>query len=312
LILVLANTAQSWHLQSQPMITRHALRAQRTQTQNRILLAEDNPVNQKVASKLLEKLQYRVDVVADGLAAVAAWQTGKFDLIVMDCQMPQMDGYEATREIRRFEAGGRHIPIVALTAHAMTGDEAKCRAAGMDDYLSKPIDRSKLEACLERLLIGSGSTLTVATRAVAIVKEEPVVTAESPTATRDPVPVAASAPPSAPVTPHTPVDWDALLESIDGDKGFARDLADAFVATGTRELAAISTALDTGDAAGLRMAAHTLKGASANLRAPAVAAAAAQLESAAGQAESAQTAALAEKLTAEVTKMTAYLQSKVG
>jgi CheY-like chemotaxis protein len=312
LILVLANTAQSWHLQSQPMITRHALRAQRTQTQNRILLAEDNPVNQKVASKLLEKLQYRVDVVADGLAAVAAWQTGKFDLIIMDCQMPQMDGYEATREIRRFEAGKRHIPIVALTAHAMTGDEAKCRAAGMDDYLSKPIDRSKLEACLERLLIGSGSTLTMATRAVAIMKEGPVVTGESPTAAQDLVSVATNASPSAPVTPHTPVDWDALLESIDGDEGFARDLADAFVATGTRELAAISTALGTGDAAGLRVAAHTLKGASANLRAPAVAAAAAQLESAAGQGESAQTAALAEKLTAEVTKMTAYLQSKVG
>jgi signal transduction histidine kinase/CheY-like chemotaxis protein len=312
LILVLANTAQSWHLQSQPMITRHALRAQRTQIQNRILLAEDNLVNQKVASKLLEKLQYRVDVVADGLAAVAAWQTGKFDLIIMDCQMPQMDGYEATREIRRFEAGKRHIPIVALTAHAMTGDEAKCRAAGMDDYLSKPIDRSKLEACLERLLIGSGSTLTMAAKAVAIMKEGPVVTGESPTATQDPVSVAANASPSAAVTPHTPVDWDALLESIDGDEGFARDLADAFVATGTRELAAISTALGTGDAAGLRVAAHTLKGASANLRAPAVAAVAAQLESAAGQGESAQTAALAEKLTAEVTKMTAYLQSKVG
>jgi CheY-like chemotaxis protein len=276
------------------------------------LLAEDNPVNQKVASRLLEKLQYRVDVVADGLAAVAAWQSGKFDLIFMDCQMPQMDGYEATREIRRLEAGKSHIPIIALTAHAMTGDEAKCRAAGMDDYLSKPIDRSKLEACLERLLIGSGSTLTMATRAVAIMKEGPVVTGESPTAAQDLVSVATNASPSAPVTPHTPVDWDALLESIDGDEGFARDLADAFVATGTRELAAISTALGTGDAAGLRVAAHTLKGASANLRAPAVAAAAAQLESAAGQGESAQTAALAEKLTAEVTKMTAYLQSKVG
>ena len=285
LILVLANTAQSWHLQSQPMITRHALRAQRAQTHNRILLAEDNPVNQKVASKLLEKLQYRVDVVADGLAAVAAWQTGKFDLIFMDCQMPQMDGYEATREIRRLEAGKSHIPIIALTAHAMTGDEAKCRAAGMDDYLSKPIDRNKLEACLERLLIGKGSTLSMTARAA----EEP-----------------------APTTPHDPVDWDALLESIDGDESFARDLADAFVATGTRELAAISTALGAGDAAALRSSAHTIKGASANLRAPAVVAAAAQLESAAGLGENTQTAALAEKLAVEVTKMTAYLQSKVG
>jgi CheY-like chemotaxis protein len=225
-----------------------------------------------------------VDVVADGLAAMAAWQTGKFDLIFMDCQMPQMDGYEATREIRRLEAGKSHIPIIALTAHAMTGDEAKCRAAGMDDYLSKPIDRNKLEACLERLLIGNGSTL----------------------------PMAARAAPPAPTTPHAPVDWDAFLESIDGDEGFARDLADAFVATGTRELAAISTALGAGDTAALRSSAHTIKGASANLRAPAVVAAAAQLESAAGLGENTQTAALAEKLAAEVTKMTAYLQSKVG
>src|SRR3984957_16222341 len=304
LILALANTAHSWHLQSQPMITRHALRAQRAQTRNRILLAEDNLVNQKVALRLLEKLDYRVDLVADGLAAVAAWQTGKFDLIIMDCQMPQMDGYEATREIRRLEGGQRRIPIVALTAHAMKGDEDKCRAAGMDDYLSKPIDRSKLEACLERLLIGSGSTLTMANRAAVNAKETP--------AEREAPVVADPAAVAAPVPPHIPVDWDALLESIDGDEVFARDLADAFVETGTRELAAISTALRQGDASALRMAAHTLKGASANLRAPAVAAAAAQLESAVGLGENAQTAALAEKLTAEITKMTAYLRSKVS
>ncbi len=293
LILVLANTAHSWHLQSQPMITRHALRAQRAQTRNRILLAEDNLVNQKVALRLLEKLNYRVDVVADGLTAVAAWQTGKHDLIIMDCQMPQMDGYEATREIRRLEEGERHIPIVALTAHAMKGDEEKCRAAGMDDYLSKPIDRAKLEACLEHLLPSIGSTgLTLA------IKEAPVV--------------AESAPQHTPVQPHHPVDWDALLESIDGDQDFARDLADAFIGTGDRELAAIAAALGTGDAAALRESAHALKGASANLRASAATSAAAQLESAAGMGTSPQIPALAEKLTTEVKRMTAYLRSKVG
>ncbi len=293
LILVLANTAHSWHLQSQPMITRHALRAQRAQTRNRILLAEDNLVNQKVALRLLEKLNYRVDVVADGLTAVAAWQTGKYDLIIMDCQMPQMDGYEATREIRKLEEGKRHIPIVALTAHAMKGDEEKCRAAGMDDYLSKPIDRAKLEACLEHLLPSIGSTgLTLA------IKEAPVV--------------AESAPQHTPVQPHHPVDWDALLESIDGDQDFARDLADAFIGTGDRELAAIAAALGTGDAAALRESAHALKGASANLRASAATSAAAQLESAAGMGTSPQIPALAEKLTTEVKRMTAYLRSKVG
>jgi len=261
LVLVLANTAQSWHLQSQPMITRHALRAQRAQSRSRILLAEDNLVNQKVASRLLEKLNYRVDVVADGLAAVAAWQTGKFDLIIMDCQMPRMDGYEATREIRRLEEGKCHIPIVALTAHAMKGDEEKCRAAGMDAYLSKPIDRVKLEDCLERLRPNTGST-----GLMPAIKEAPAGAESAP----QPVPVQ---------LPH-PVDWEALLDSIDGDRAFARDLADAFIGTGDRELAAIAAALSTGNAAALRESAHALKGASANLRASAAASAAAQLETA--------------------------------
>jgi PAS domain S-box-containing protein len=161
LIFALANTARSWHLQSQPMITRHALRAQRVRSGNRILLAEDNLVNQKVAVRLLEKLDYRVDVVADGRSAVIAWQTGNFDLILMDCQMPELDGYAATREIRELEEANRHIPIVALTAHAMKGDEEKCRAAGMDDYLTKPIDRIKLDACLNRLLPSTGSTASM-------------------------------------------------------------------------------------------------------------------------------------------------------
>jgi two-component system sensor histidine kinase/response regulator len=164
LILVLANSADSWHLQSQPIITRHALRTQRARTSYRILLVEDNLVNQKVASRLLEKFGHCVDVAADGRAAVAAWRGDNFDLIFMDCQMPQMDGFEATREIRRLEAGRAHVPIVALTADAMKEAEDKCRAAGMDDYLSKPIDRGKLEACLARHLPGVGLGVSAATR----------------------------------------------------------------------------------------------------------------------------------------------------
>ncbi|MGH8220922.1 MAG: PAS domain-containing protein [Steroidobacteraceae bacterium] len=118
----------------------------------RILLAEDNPVNQKVARALLERLGVAVEIVANGRDAVEAWLRGGFDLIVMDCQMPEVDGYEATREIRHLEAGGRRTPIVALTANAMKGDEEVCRAAGMDDYLAKPLDGTRLRDCLERHL----------------------------------------------------------------------------------------------------------------------------------------------------------------
>jgi signal transduction histidine kinase/DNA-binding response OmpR family regulator len=159
LMLILTQEATAWHERSQPIVTRHALRAQRGRTRDRILLAEDNVVNQKVAMKMLEKMDYRVDVVADGKAAVEAWQSGRYDLILMDCQMPELDGYEASREIRRLEkeqareAAGR-IPIVALTAHAMKGAEEECLAAGMDAYLAKPIERADLDAMMARFLRG--------------------------------------------------------------------------------------------------------------------------------------------------------------
>ena len=121
----------------------------------RILLAEDNVVNEKVAKRFLEKLGYSVDAVANGRDAVDAWARGGYDLVLMDCQMPVLDGYAATREIRARENGGARIPIVALTANAMKKDELECRQAGMDDHLAKPLDREALARCLE-LHLGAG------------------------------------------------------------------------------------------------------------------------------------------------------------
>jgi PAS domain S-box-containing protein len=154
LAIVLAARATAWHLQSQPMITRHELRSQRNRSKHHILLAEDNAVNQKVACRTLEKLGYRVDVACDGRAAVNGWTSGRYDLILMDCQMPVLDGYDATGEIRALEQkhGRVRMPIIALTAHTMQGAAERCLASGMDDYLAKPIDRAQLQACLERYL----------------------------------------------------------------------------------------------------------------------------------------------------------------
>ena len=144
---VLSGNAEDWHSRTQGIVTKPPpiLEAKK----RRILLAEDNIVNEKVATHTLRKLGYEVHAVADGQAAVAAWRDGRYDLILMDCQMPILDGYEATREIRALEAGQRRIPIVALTAHAMKDDDAKCLAAGMDHHLTKPLDRERLQACLD-------------------------------------------------------------------------------------------------------------------------------------------------------------------
>jgi two-component system, sensor histidine kinase and response regulator len=158
LMMVLGTQAEGWRTATQPIVTRHALRSQRLREAQHILLAEDNVVNQKVACRILEKLGYRVDVAGDGQAAFEAWQSGRYQAILMDCQMPVMDGYETTRKIREHEAGGKHVPIIALTAHAMKGADNECRAAGMDDYLSKPIDREQLQKTLNRWLSDPGES----------------------------------------------------------------------------------------------------------------------------------------------------------
>ena len=147
---VLSGKAEDWHSRTQGIVTQPVPTL--TTKKRRILLAEDNPVNEKVATHTLRRLGYEVHAVVDGQEAVAAWRERHYDLILMDCQMPVLDGYEATREIRNLEGGLRHIPIVALTAHAMKDDDAKCKAAGMDFHLTKPLDRARLQACLDQYL----------------------------------------------------------------------------------------------------------------------------------------------------------------
>lgn len=153
LMVVLAQRSEVWRSQTQPIVTRHQLRAQRSRGRNRVLLAEDDILNQKIVVRLLEKLGYRVDVVSDGWAAITQWQTGHYGLILMDCRMPELDGYEAAAEIRRLESSGAdRVPIVALLERGTRGADLTCVDAGMDEFLFKPIARNELVACLDQYL----------------------------------------------------------------------------------------------------------------------------------------------------------------
>jgi PAS domain S-box-containing protein len=244
-----------------------------------ILVAEDNVVNQKVALATLSKLGYAAEVVGSGIDAVTQWRSGRFDLILMDCQMPQLDGYQATREIRRLEANGQHIPILALTAHAMKGAETECADAGMDGHLTKPLDRKELHTTLTRFLSG---------------------TAEPSTSLTEPPGVAEMNPP--------PVDLQSLRILVDGDPTFERELIGDYIATGSSSLQQILQAIDRNDLPAAAQAAHSLKGASASMHATLSSSLACRVEQAAKTGAARELPSLVAELQVEIARAIEFLQ----
>jgi len=288
---VMSVDAAAWHERTQPIVV--AERA-RDANDRRLLLAEDNLVNQKVARGALEKLGFKVDIVSNGAEAVAAWETGRYHAILMDCQMPVMDGYQATREIRVREAGRGRVPIIALTADAMIGAEQQCRDAGMDDYMPKPLDRSVLAETMDRHL--------------GLATPEPAAAAPTVPAPAAPVPEAQV--PEAPAAADDPVDWDQFMSVTDGDKEFAQELVQLFIDAGDAALRDISAALGRGDIAAIGSVAHSFKGSSANIRAQSASAAAARLEEAARAGDVDQLPRLEEHLRKEANRAMDFLRKR--
>ena len=152
-----ADSAHTLSRLASTLTTKHTLQEAKKASHGLILLAEDNLVNQKIAIRQLSKMGYRCNAVANGREAVEAVCRIHYDLVLMDCQMPEMDGYEAAREIRHLETGKRRIPIVAMTANALEGDRQRCIAAGMDDYITKPVKTLELQTTLARWRSGPHS-----------------------------------------------------------------------------------------------------------------------------------------------------------
>ncbi len=245
--------------------------APRPRSRARILLAEDNPVNQKLAVKMLERLGHHIDVVGDGREAVTAARGFPYDLILMDCQMPELDGYEAAGLIRKIEGEARRTPIVAMTANAMPGDRERCLEAGMDDYLSKPVRTKELSAVLGRWLGWEPAP-------DAPLGTPPVGTATSPQV-ESPAPATTIAPP-VPGAPTLDVGMldDILGFSPEGGAELVRELAEMFFSGTPSRILVLQEGIAHGDADAVTRAAHALKGSSSNIGAARIAASCGQLE----------------------------------
>jgi len=239
--------------------------------QLRILLAEDNRVNQMLAVALLAKKGHHVDVAINGKEAVQQLEAGEYDLVLMDVQMPEMDGLEATRVIREAEQGTeRHIPIVAMTAHAMKGDRERCLEAGMDDYVSKPIDPAELYAALRR---ATGT------------EPDPETMVD--------------------------FDHESALAMVGEDEDLLRTIAEMFVTQGPERVELILEAARGGDSDALERAAHSLKGTASSLGMPRASALAAELEQLGADGRADQAGELSQAVEEAVARVVEILRTSV-
>ena len=237
-----------------------------------ILLAEDNAVNQRLASSLLLRRGHSVTVAPNGREALAALERASFDVVLMDVQMPEMGGFEATAAIRAKERTSRtYQRIIAMTAHAMKGDRERCLAAGMDDYLTKPLDSRQLFALVEAM--GEQSSRTS--------RSEPIRPAIS----------------------------DQVLARVGGDHQLLAEISRLFVDDAPEHLQRIKAALDAGDSGSLRRAAHALKGAAANFDADQVVETARVLEEMGRTSDLAGHEAAWRDLTAQVDRLLSTLRA---
>ena len=232
----------------------------------RVLLAEDNPVNQTLAMRILEKLGHKVQVVNNGREALGRSQAEEFDLILMDVQMPEMDGLEATTAIRAVEASTeKHVPIVAMTAHAMKGDREKCLSAGMDGYLSKPIRIDELKRAMSE-----------------VNKTQNMGKSSEPNAFR------------------AIGQLELLLDSVMGDRALLTEMAELWLEDSAKQESQIRNGLDSGDAIMVQRAAHALKGSVGTFQASAAQDAANQLEMSAKDADLVGARKIFERLSTQI------------
>jgi two-component system, sensor histidine kinase and response regulator len=257
----------------------------------RILLVEDNPVNLHVEVRMIERIGYATETAANGRVALERLAHSEFDLILMDCQMPEMDGYTATREIRRREGSGRHTPIIGVTARALTGDREECLDAGMDDYIAKPVMIEDLAALIDRI-VQAASIPPPSEQAL------PLIQSQAPNN---------SPQPSGEAVLDETVLADLRQYQNPGEPDFITELIGVFNDDLANRLAQMHAGVEADDANIVRQAAHALKGASGELGAQRMRAISLRLEQCAAEGSLAATRPLVQELEDEAVCVRAAL-----
>ncbi len=283
-----------------PLVTRHLLNEQARQALL-ILLVEDNPTNQKLAVTLLHKAGYPVDVAENGLLAIKALQSKHYHLVLMDVQMPEMDGFEATRRIRAEEGEASHTPIIAMTAHAMKGDRERCLEAGMDDYVTKPLEPKEIFAKIEQWL-----SVTQPAADEQVLEAAPVA---PPTPSALAAPVASVAPPVAPPAPAL-IDLEKALPRFGDDRDFFLEMLDEFVQTLPERCQALRQALGAASAEEVSRQAHSLKGAASNFNAEPLTTLARMLEQNARGGDISQAAGQVDQVEAQIAALQGFIAAQ--
>ncbi|SMC25791.1 PAS domain S-box-containing protein [Desulfacinum hydrothermale DSM 13146] len=257
----------------------------------RILLAEDNPINQKVAVGSLRKLGYEAEVVNNGREAIDRLEREEFDLLLVDVQMPEMDGFETTRIIRDESSKvlNHRIPIIAMTAHAEAGDRERCLEAGMDDYVAKPIRLEELQAAIARQAEKARSAPRIETCA------------------KDPSPASVPKSPGSVGEKRDVLDWDELVDRLAGDMELAWEILEDFVEELPQRLQEMREGLQSGDMENVKRSAHTLKGSAANVSAKGLSHCALQVEHAAAEGDPERVEAGLEEVRREAERLERYV-----
>lgn len=309
------------------LVTRHTITEQKRRT-GRVLLAEDNPVNQKLALILLQKAGFSVDAVENGVQALQFAQKGQYGAILMDVQMPEMNGFEASRRIREWEGGRRRIPIIAMTAHALKGDRERCLDAGMDDYISKPIQPQALLNVLDRWMRAGAGAHPVQASAIeemdysghpAVFQPIPIEGDAGLFGEEQPAPVEAPSAPSPPfITDQTmdafdlPLNLQMALPRFNHDREFFDEMCREFMAHLPGRLEELRRSLQTGDLETFTRTAHSLKGLAASFSAEPVTRISAELELQGRHGRLADTPALVARLEEESRRLLEYMHTLCG